>query len=102
MMIQWDLWQYLDTILHPLTGPIAIASHHSLNHQISEEKAKRIDGIAKSNAHLFSVYYSITKLHSRDTSSKIHWLEMVCLARADHEESDSTIIRQAISQQTQM
>ena len=27
MMIQWDLWQYRNTILHSPTGPIAIASH---------------------------------------------------------------------------
>ena len=89
-------------MLHSLTGPIAIASYHSLNHRISEEKAKRTDGIVKSNTHLFSVYYSITKLHLGDILSKIHWLEMVRLAQADYEEAYSAVIRQAISQQTQM
>ena len=102
MMIRWDLWQYCNTILYSLTGPIAIARRQSLNHRISEEKATGTDGIAKSNTHLFSAFYSITKLHSGDISSKIHWLEMVRLARAEYEEPDSAIIRQVISQQTQM
>ena len=65
--------------VHSPTGPIAIASHHSFNQQISEEKEKGADGIAKSNSHLFSVYYSVTKLQSGDSSSKIDWLEMVRL-----------------------
>ena len=102
MIIWWDLWQSWNTTLHSPTGPIAIASHHSLNHRISEEKAKWIDGIAKSNIHLFSAFYSITKLHSGDIPSKIHWLEMVRSAQAEYEEPDSAIIRQAISQRTQM
>ena len=102
MIIRWDLWQYRNLILHSPTGPIAIASHHSLNHRISEEKAKGTDGIAKSNTHLFSALYSITKLHSGDISSKILWLEMVRLAGAEYEEPDSAIIRQALSQRHQM
>ena len=57
MMIRWDFWQYLNTILHSLTGHIAIASQHSLHHRISEEKAKGTDEITKSNSYLFSVYY---------------------------------------------
>ena len=93
MMIQWDLWQYRNTILHSPTGPSAIASHQSLNHRISKEKSKGMDGIAKSYTHLFSAFYSITKLQSRDISSKILWLEMVRLARAEYEVSDSAIIR---------
>ena len=84
MMIRWDLWQYRNSILHSPTGPIAIASHHSLNHRISEEKAKGTDGITKSNTHLFSAFYSITKLHSGDIPSKILWLEMVRLAHAEY------------------
>ena len=102
MMIRWDLWQYRNTILHSPTGPTAIASHQSLNNRISEEKSKGTDGIAKSNSYLFSAFYSITKLQSGDISSKTHWLEMVRLARADYEEPDSAIIRQALSQRTQM
>ena len=89
-------------VLYSPTGPIAIVSHHTLNHRISEEREKGTDKITKSNSHLFSVYYSIIKFQSRDIPSKIHWLEMVRLARADYEEPDSAIIRQAISQQTQM
>ena len=89
-------------ILHSPTGPIAIASHHSLYHRINKEKSKGMEGIAKSNTHLFSTFYSITKLQSRDISSKILWLEMVCLARAEYEEPDSAIIRQALSLRTQM
>ena len=102
MIIRWDLWQYRNSILHSLTGPIAIASHHSLNHRISKEKSKETDGIAKSNSHLFSAFYSITKLQLGDVSSKILWLEMVRLVRAEYEEPDSAIIRQALSQRTQM
>ena len=102
MMIRWHLWQYRNSILHSLTGPIAIASHLSLNHQISKEKEKGTDGIAKSNTHLFSALYSITKLYSGDISSKILWLEMVRLARAEYEEPDSAIIHQAFSQRTQI
>ena len=61
-----------------------------------------MDSVAKSNTHLFSAFYSITKLNSGDISSKILWLEMVHLAWAEYEEPDSTIIRQALSQRTQM
>ena len=61
-----------------------------------------MDGIAKSNTHLFSAFYSITKLQSGDLSHKIHWLEMVRLTRAEYKEPDSAIIRQALSQRTQM
>ena len=77
--------------LHSPTGSIAIASHQSLKHRISEEKAKEriseekakeTDRIAKSNTHLFFAFYFITKLHSGDIPSKIHWLEMVRLAQA--------------------
>ena len=99
-MIWWDLRQYRNTILHSPTGPIDITSHHSLNHRISKEKEKGTNVIAKSNSRLFSGYYSITKLQSRDISSKIHWMETLRLARTDYEEPDSTIIRQVILQQT--
>ena len=61
-----------------------------------------MDGIAKLNSHLFSAFYSTTKLQSWDIPSKILWLEMVRLAWAEYEEPDSAIIRQALSQQTQM
>ena len=89
-------------ILQSPTGPIAIASHHSLDHRISEEKAKGTDGIGKSNTHLFSAFYSFTKLHSGDIPPKILWLEMVRLARAEYEEPDTAIIRQVISQRKQI
>ena len=61
-----------------------------------------MDGIAKSNTHLISAFYSITKLQSGDISSRILWLEMVRLAWAEYKEPDSAIIRQALSQRTQM
>ena len=102
MMIRWDLWEYRNSILHSPTGPIALASHHSLNYKISEEKAKGMDGIARSNAHLFSAFYSNTKLHSGDIPSKILWLEMVRLAREEYEEPNSARLRQAISHRAQM
>lgn len=101
-MIRWDLWQYRNTILHSLTGPIAITSHQSLNYRISKEKSKGTDSIAKSNTHLISAFYSITKHQSGDISYKNRWLEMVRLALAEHEEPDSAIICQALSQRTQM
>ena len=91
-MIQWDLWQYRNNVLHSPTGPIAIASHHSLTYRISEELAKGTDIIAKSNTHLFSSFYSITKLQSWDIPSKILWLEMVCLAWIEYEEPDLTLL----------
>ena len=50
--------------------PIAVVSHQSLNYRISEEKSKGTDDIAKSNNHLFSTFYSITKLQSGDISYK--------------------------------
>ena len=102
MMIRWDLWQYRNNIKYSLTGPTAIASHHSLNYRISEEKVRGTDGISKSNSYLFSTYYSITKLQSGDIPSKLNWLEIVCLARADYEEPDSAIICQAIFQRNQI
>ena len=102
MMIQWDLWQFQNQVLHLPTGPIAITSHHSLNYQISEETAIGTDGIAKSNYHLFSVNHSVTKFHAGYITTKTNWLEMVHLACAEYEEPDSDIICQAISQHKQM
>ena len=46
MMIQWDLWQFCNQVLHSPNGPLAVASHYSLNYRISKEIAKGIDDIA--------------------------------------------------------
>ena len=99
-MIQWDLWQYRNKVLHSPASYIDIASHYTLNHQIRKEKG--IDSIAKTNSHMFSVHNSITNLQSSDISSKINWLGMVHLAQAEYEEPDTTIIRQSFPQHTQM
>ena len=32
MMIQCDLWQFRNQVLHSPTGPLAVASHHYLNY----------------------------------------------------------------------
>ena len=102
IIIRWDLWQFKNENLLLPTGPIAITSHYHLNYQISKDKVKGTDGIAKSYFHLFSVPKSITKLQSSNVSSKTNWLEMICVARADYKKPDSGIIRQSIAQRNQM
>ena len=101
-MIQWDMWQFKNQVLHSLTGPTSIASHHSLNYQINEEKFTGTDSINKSNYHLFSRLYTITKLHSSSTQDKKLWLKIVHLARKDYEEPNCEIIRQDTSMGNQM
>ena len=48
------------------------------------------------------LYNSITYLQSSDIPTKIHWLELVRLARAEYQETNSVIIPQSFSQQNQM
>ena len=102
LMIRWDMWQFRNKALHSPTGPTAIASHHSLNHQISEEHRRGTDGIDRSSYHLFSTQYSITNLQSSTIDDKQLWLKSVTLARKEYDEPDSEIVRQAISMRTQM
>ena len=102
LMIRWDMWQFRNKVLHSPTGPTAIASHHSLNHQISEEHRRGTDGIDRSSYHLFSTQYSITDLQSSTIDDKQLWLKSVTLARKEYDEPDSEIVRQAISMRTQM
>ena len=59
LMIRWDMWQFRNQVLHSPTGPTSIASHHSLNHQISKEKHRGTDGINQSNCHLFSTHIQL-------------------------------------------
>ena len=101
-MIRWDMWQFRNKVLHSPTGPTSIASHHSLNHQISKEHRRGTDGINRSNYHLFSTQYTITKLQSSSIDDKKLWLKLVTLARKEYDESDSEIVRQAISMRNQM
>ena len=102
LMIRWDMWQFRNQVLHSLTGPTSITSHQSLNHRISEEKHRGTDGIDRSNYHLFSTQYTITKLQSSSIDDKKLWLKLVHLARKEYNEPDSDIIRQAISVRNQM
>ena len=96
------MWQFRNKVLHSPTGPTAIASHHSLNHQISEEHRRGTDGIDRSSYHLFSTQYTITKLQSSTIDDKQLWLKSVTLARKEYVEPDSEIVRQAISMRIQM
>ena len=102
LMIRWDMWQFRNKVLHSPTGPTSIASHHYLNHRISEEHRRGTDGINQSNYHLFSTLYTITKLQSSSLDDKKLWLKAVTLARKEYDEPDSEIVRQAISMRTQM
>ena len=70
LLIQWDMLQFRNKALHSPTGPALIASHHSLNYQISKEKYIGIDGINRSNHNLFSKQYTITKLQSSSITEK--------------------------------
>ena len=74
------MWQFRNQVLHSPTGPTSIASHHSLNYQISKEKHTGTNGIDRSNYHLFSKLYIITKLYSSSIKDKKLWLELVSLA----------------------
>ena len=96
------MWQFRNKVLHSPTGPPSIASHHSLNHQISEEHRRGTDGIDRSSYHLFSTQYTITKLQSSSLDDKKLWLKSVTLARTEYDEPDSENIRQAISMRNQM
>ena len=60
LLIQWDMWQFRNQVLHSWTGLTAIASYHSLNYQISKEKRVGTDGVDQSNYHLFSNLYPLT------------------------------------------
>ena len=79
-----------------------MASHCSLNIQISEEHRRGTDGINRSSYHLFSTQYSIQSLQSSSLDDKKLWLKLVTLAQKDYDEPDSDIVRQAISMRTQM
>ena len=96
------MWQFRNKVLHSPTGPTSIASHRSLNHRISEVHRRGIDGIDRSNYHLFSTQYTITKLQSSSIDDKKLWLKLVNLARKENVEPDSEIVCQAISMQNQM
>ena len=96
------MWQFRNTALHSQTGPTLIASHCSLNHQISEEHRRGTDGIDRSSYHLFSTQYTITHLQSSSLDDKKLWLKSVTLAQKEYDEPDSKIVRQAISMRTQM
>ena len=89
-------------MLHSLTGPLAVASHHSLNYQISKETARGRDAIATEHYHLFSGLNTAPLLHAKDIFTKTKWLESVDLARAEYEAPDTSVIRQAMAQRTLM
>mmetsp|Transcript_46473 Transcript_46473/g.51810 ORF Transcript_46473/g.51810 Transcript_46473/m.51810 type:complete len:195 (+) Transcript_46473:764-1348(+) len=102
LMIRWDMWQFRNDALHSLTGPTSIASHHSLNYRISEEKRIGTDGIDRSDYHFFSKHYTITKLQSSSITDKKLWLDSVRLVHKEYVEPDDAIRRQAISMRNQM
>ena len=94
-----DLWQFRNAAKHSPTGITVTASHYSLNYRISEEITLGIDGIDRSNYHLFkSKKYTITKLHSSNIPDKKLWLQEVRLARKEYVEPDDEVTCQAISQ----
>ena len=101
-MIQWDMWQFRNKALHSQTGLTLIASRHSLNYKISKEKHIGTDGIDRSNYHLFSKQYTITKLQSSSIPDKKLWLYEVSLARKEYVEPDDAVTRQAISMRNQI
>ena len=101
-MIRWDMWQFRNVALHSQNGPTLITSHHSLNYRISEEKRIGIDGIDRSNYHLFSKQHTITKLHSYSIPNKKLWLYEVSLARKEYVEPENAVTRQAISMRNQI
>ena len=96
------MWQFKNKAFHSPTGPTSIASHHSLNYQISKEKRIGKDGINRSYYHLFSKQYTITKLQSSSITDKKLWLYEVSLVCKEYVEPDDRIRRQAISMGNQM
>ena len=101
-MIQWDMWQFRNKALHSPTGPTSLASHYSLNYRINKEKRIWTDGIDRSNYHLFSKQYTLTKLQSSNINKKKLWLYKVGLVHKKYVDPDNANIRQAISQRNQM
>ena len=102
LMICWDMWQFQNKALHSSTGPTSIARHHSLNYLINKEKRIGTDGIDRSNYHLFSKQYTISKLQSSSILVKKLWLYEMSLAHKEYVEPDNTITCQAISMRNQM
>ena len=102
LMIHWDMWQFRNKTLHSPTGLISIASHRSLNYQISEGKRIGIDGINQLNFHLFSKHYTIIKFQFSSITYKKFWLDEVRLAHKEYVEPDDAIRRQTISMCNQM
>ena len=96
------MWQFRNQALHSPTGPTSKASHHPLNYQINEEKRIGTDGIDRSNYHLFSKHYTITKIQSSSIIDKKLWLDSIHLARKEYVEPDDAIRRQAIAMCNQM
>ena len=103
ILIRNDLWQFCNTAKHSPADITVTASHYSLNYRISEEITLGIDGIDRSNYHLFkSKKYTITKLHSSSIPDKNLWLREVRLACKEYVEPDDVVTRQAIAQRRVM
>ena len=96
------MWQFRNAALHSTTSATLVASYHSLNYRISEEKRRETDGIDRSTYALFSPPYTLTKLQSSSISDKELWLNEVSLACKEYVEPDDAVTCQTISQRIQM
>ena len=96
------MWQFCNKALHSPTSSTSIASHHSLNDRINEEKQIGTDCIDQSDCRLFSPLYTLTKLQSSSITDKMLWLYEVSLACKEYVEPDNAITRQAISHRNQI
>ena len=102
-LLQNDLWQFRNKILHSPTGPTAVASHHTLlNYDISEQFTLNTDGILEGSHCLFSHPYTLESLYSMSAEDKSHWLQQVQDACSCYEPPDDPAIRQLHSQQAYM
>lgn len=62
--------------LHSPIGPLAVASHHPLNYQISKCTTRGTYFVAKFNYHLFSVFHTVTILPTSGIINKTNWLKI--------------------------
>ena len=102
LLLQNNLWQFRNKILHSPTGPTAVASHHSLNYQVGEQFTLNTDGILEGSHFFFSSPYTLDSLYSTSAEDKVKWLQQVGDARSCYEAPDDPHIRQLRSQQAYM
>jgi hypothetical protein len=94
-MIQWDLWEFRNGILHAPAGPLAVAKHTFLNSLIGEDFTRGKDGIDKHYYYLFKGDNTLDNLQAADIITKQQWLQPLLSARQDYEPPEAAITKES-------